>query len=470
MTSREETRDEPIPATLTADDLDAAEVPDTEMGGGASGPMIGSFAATAGIQAMQAVTGVILARVLGPEGRGELAAVILWPTVLTVVGSLGLGQSTTYFVARAKSGRDLGSIIGTGLTLAMGVAGALVAIGLLVVPLALGDHDPDVVSTARVFLAAYIPINLFAVISMSMLNGQHRFKLFQGVRVLVILAILLGLVGLDIAGELTIETGAAAYAGAYAIGALIAGVALLAPVRADLRVRTEQASELLRFGVKSALSQSMWSLNERADQLVISIFFSATSLGLYVVAVTLTSLTTLIGFSFAVISLPMIARFDSLAERQRVGHLFVTATLFCATLVSIPVFLLEEELIRFFFGADFVDAAGVGRVLLVAGVVFGLNRVLEAILQGLGRPLESSIGEGVALAVTAAGLAVLLPTMGIMGAGVTSLIAYTASSAFMVRRAARALEVPPLALVKPERAMVGKAIALARSFLPSARA
>ena len=168
----------------------------------------------------------------------------------------------------------------------------------------------------------------------------------------------------------------------------------------------------------------MWSLNERADQLVISIFFSATSLGLYVVAVTLTSLTTLIGFSFAVVALPMVARLEAMAERQRVSRLVVSTTLLCATLVSVPIFILEPALIKFFFGEAFVDAAGVGRVLLVAGIVFGLNRVLEALLQAVGRPLESSIGEGVALAVTAAGLAVLLPAMGIMGAGVTSLLAY----------------------------------------------
>ena len=47
----------------------------------------GSFAATALIQALNIVSGVMLARYLLPEGRGELAAVILWPSVIA-----GLGQ------------------------------------------------------------------------------------------------------------------------------------------------------------------------------------------------------------------------------------------------------------------------------------------------------------------------------------------------------------------------------------------
>jgi O-antigen/teichoic acid export membrane protein len=214
------------------------------------------------------------------------------------------------------------------------------------------------------------------------------------------------------------------------------------------------ARDLLGFGSKSMLSQSMWTLNERVDQLVISVFFSTTSLGLYVVAVTLTSLTTLIGFSFALVALPMIARLKVRSEQQQMARLIVSATLVCATLVSIPIFVFEPTLIRLLFGDSFAGAAGVGRVLLVAGVVFGLNRVLEALLQAVGRPLESSIGEGVALAVTAAGLAALLPTLGIMGAGITSLLAYSASSAFMVRRASGALGVPSFSLLKPERGMI----------------
>lgn len=466
-TPTEETPEQP-PATLLADEPDAGEVPDAERGAGAAGPMIGSFAATGVIQVIQAATGVLLARILGPEGRGELAAVILWPTVLTVVGSLGLAQASTYFIARAKSRVEEGEIVGTALALVMACALVLVGIGLVVVPLALGHYSADVVVTAKRFLTVFIPVNLFAVISMSLLNGQHRFKLFQGVRILIIALILFGLVGLDVAGQLTVETGAAAYVAAYLVGAIVAGGAILQSAWSRVAVQRRQAESLLGFGLKSALSQSMWSLNERADQLVISIFFSATSLGLYVVAVTLTSLTTLIGFSFAVIVLPIIARFESLAERQRLAHLFISATLVLATVVSVPIFLLEPQLIRFFFGAEFVDAAGVGRVLLVAGVVFGLNRVMEAILQAVGRPLESSIGEGVALAVTAAGLAVLLPTMGIMGAGITSLVAYSASSAFMVHRASRALGVPPLALIKPEWSMLAQVRGLTR-LLPGRR-
>ncbi len=444
--------------TLLVEEVDAAEIPDAETGSGAAAPMVGSFAATGFIQLIQAVIGILLARILGPEDRGELAAVILWPTLLTTVGSFGLAQSATYHAARVSR---LGTLVGSTLVVAVVDAVVLVAIGWAILPLALGGQESAVVHDAQLFLTAFVPLNLIAVSMMSILNGSHRFAWFQALRVILIVSTVVGIVALAIADSLTIGSAAAAYIGGYVVTAALALAAVLRTVGREIGFSRTTVRELLGFGWRSQLSTSMWTFNERADQLVISIFFSPVSLGLYVVAVTLTSLTTLVGFSFALVALPMIARVKTLAERQRMARLIVASTLICATAVSVPIFLVEPTLIRLLFGEDFAGAAGVGRVLLVAGIVFALNRVLEAVLQAVGRPLESSLGEGLALAITAAGLAVLLPTMGIMGAGVTSLIAYSASSAFMVFRAAKALQMRPLQVVSPERGMVRKVRSLA---------
>jgi O-antigen/teichoic acid export membrane protein len=448
----------PVP-TLLADELEATEVPDAELASGAAAPMVGSFVTTGVIQAVQAVIGVLLARILGPSDRGELAAVILWPTLMTTIGSLGLAQSATYHASRAKR---LGPVVGSALAIVALDSVLLIALGWAILPVVLGGHDDSVVHDGQLFLTGFVPLNLLAVSMMSILNGSHRFAWFQGLRLVIAGGTVAGIVALAVSGEMTVASAAGAYLAGYAIGAV---VALAVTVRSvgisTVRFSRATSRGLLGFGFKSLLSQSMWTLNERVDQLVISVFFSAASLGLYVVAVTLTSLTTLIGFSFALVALPMVARLNALAERQRMARLIVSATLVCATAVSVPIFVAEPALIRLLFGDSFAGAAGVGRVLLVAGVVFGLNRVLEALLQAIGRPLESSIGEGVALAVTAAGLAALLPTLGIMGAGITSLLAYSASSAFMVRRVSQALAVSPATLLKPERGAVGRLRAMA---------
>ncbi len=438
---------EPVPAALMADEFEATEMPDAASAEKIGSPMIGSFATTGVIQLIQAVIGVLLARMLGPEDRGELAAVILWPTLLTTIGSLGLAQSVTYFSARMKTHETL---VGTTLLLVAIDSLLLIGIGLAIVPLVLGGHEAHVVHTTQLFLLLFVPLNLIATTMNAVLNGQHRFFWFQFIRLLLIVSTLLTLAGLAFVDSLTIGYAAIGYLVGFAVSAILAMILVL---RAVGRPRVERGviRELLTYGFKAQFSTSLWSLNERADQLVISAFLSATSLGIYVVAVTLTSLTTLVGFSFALVALPLIAKLETDDEKRRVARLVASGTLLAGAVVSVPIFIAEPLLIDLLFGAEFADAAGVGRVLLVGGIVFALSRALESILQALGRPLESSVGEGLALAVTAGGLAALLPLLGIMGAGITSLVAYTVSVVYLLIRISKVLDMPILRLLTPPR-------------------
>src|SRR5437899_17911 len=52
------------------------------------------------------ITSVLLARYLGPNGRGEVAAVMLWPMLLTYISSTGLISATLYYAARPGARTD----------------------------------------------------------------------------------------------------------------------------------------------------------------------------------------------------------------------------------------------------------------------------------------------------------------------------------------------------------------------------
>lgn len=451
--------EEPVAPSLLVDELDATEIPDAEATDPGR-PLAGSFGATAFIQLLQAVIAVVLARALGPDGRGELAAVILWPTAIMTLGNLGLAQATTYHAARTPR---LGALVGSTLAIVAAESLLLVGIGMAILPLALSGHEADVVRTAQLYLLVFVPLSLLALGTMSILNGLHRFRWFHGLRVLLIGTTFAGIVALGVTGNMTIRSAAAVYAGAYLVVALVATTVVLRAMEGALRASRRTIRSLLSFGLKSQLSTTMWALNERADQLVISVFLSSASLGLYVVAVTMTSLTTLIGFSFALVALPLLARMGPGRERQRTARTIAAATIIGGAIVSIPLLIAEPLLIDLLFGESFSGSVDVGRVLLLAAMVFALNRVLEALLQAEGRPLDSSLGEAIGLAVTAAGLALLLPLLGIMGAGVTSLLAYATSAAFLTRRAARALGISPARLLAPDREMLASFAALAAS-------
>src|SRR6202030_2462068 len=59
------------------------------------------------------VSGILAARLLGPHGRGELAAIQTWPSFIASLAMLGMPEAVVYYSARAPStaGRYLGSAV-----------------------------------------------------------------------------------------------------------------------------------------------------------------------------------------------------------------------------------------------------------------------------------------------------------------------------------------------------------------------
>jgi O-antigen/teichoic acid export membrane protein len=229
---------------------------------------------------------------------------------------------------------------------------------------------------------------------------------------------------------------------ANALVLLVAGVAILPLTASPLRFNLPTAKSLLGYGLRSHGGNVSGLLNERLDQLLIAVFLAPARLGIYVVAVTMTSLTTLIGSSVAMVALPTISRLTDATEKQAAVRHFVWITFLASAAVTIPLILLSGPLLRFFFGEAYSEAGGVTRILLPASIALSTNRALSASLRGLGYPADAGISEFIALGVTVVGLAILLPTIGLTGAAIASLLAYTTSSGWQLRRLSRRFQTP----------------------------
>jgi O-antigen/teichoic acid export membrane protein len=405
-----------------------------------------SLATSIAIIGLNALTGIVIARFLGPQGRGELTAVLLWSTLLASLGFLGLGEAATYHAARATSA--LGSLVGTTAAIALFQSALLVALGAGILPIALGRYGGEVRTTALVFLV-YVPLFYLMNYPLSLLQGLQRFRAFNALRLLAFLPVAVGIAALALAGALSVWTAALVYLGAYLGNGLVAA-ALVARAGAAHRIRPRfdrrLARSLLGFGLRSHTSGVAATLNDLLGPLVISLFLAPAKLGLYVVALALTSIVTLVGWSVTLVALPAVARLGPGRERSAAVARYVRLTLLGAAAVTAPLVAFAPPLVRLVFGDAFDGAAQVSRILLVAAVVLTTNHVLQAVLKGLGRPLEAGVGEALALGATFAGLAVLLPWLGLVGAAVTALCAYLVSSLWLATRVGHALGLNPARL------------------------
>ena len=410
-----------------------------------------SFGTSIGIQAGSVVTGVLLARVLGVEGRGELAAVVLWPSIFAAVVALGMTEALTYHVSRASA--PLTSFVGAAVAITLAQAVILVAGAALALPFIFAGYDDEALRAAYIFLL-HIPLWLLGVYLMSVLNGLQRFGAFQTLRFLPIAVNVVGLVAVALIHELTVTTAMLVYLTADVVTLASAAALVGAASRPVFRFERAAAASLLRYGVRSHLGGVAVLLTEQLGQLVVSIFLGPVKLGLYVIAVTLSAVTQLVGTSVFMVALPSVARVDDPVERTAAVRRFFVITLLVTTAVTVPMIVAAPALIRLFFGADFEAAGDIARVVLVAAAIFSANRTLSAVMRALNRPLAAGVAELGVLLATVAALAVLLPALGLLGAALSGVVAAAIGTVLLGNRASRALGTPARFLVFPARERV----------------
>lgn len=410
--------------------------------GGSRRPLSGSFGAAALFQACGMLIALVLARGLAPAGRGAVAAAVLWPTVLVIVGSAGIPDALTYHVARRAA--PLGRIVATAAAVALVQGVALLAAGMAAVSLLSGWRGATL--DAAYLCLACVPLILLSGSFANVLQGSNRFGAYQAVRIVQPAAAAAAIAALAAAGRLTVLTAVAAYAAAHVVTLVLAAAFVARACAGPLRFDGSLARSLARYGIRSHSSTLASMLNERLDQLLISILLAPSLLGLYVVAVAFASLLNVVATSTVIVATPSIARLDDRADAADAAARFVRTTAAACAAIAVPLFVLAPRIVGMLFGRDFVAAAPVARILVVAGAVYAVGRVLCGVVRALGRPLDAGIADAIGLGVSAVALLALLPTAGIVGAGIASLVGYSVTTLVIVRRASRALDVGVLAL------------------------
>ena len=405
-----------------------------------------SFVVSNLILGLSLVTGVVLARGLGPHDRGELAAILIWPTLLTSLGGFGIADALTYHAARRTN--PLETIIGTSLLIGLGQSIVLGAVAVVVVPAVLSARGIDV--SAAIYLAfLYIPCFFLADYLIWGLAGAQRMSWFQALRLSSFLGTATLLVALWLAGDLSVGAALLVYPAAYALCALAAGVVTIRGGVWRLRYSHKLARRLFGFGSRSHLSTASTVLNQRVDQLVIALVLSPALLGTYVVAVAISSLPAAAGGAVAYVVFPRVAALPAGKVRTDAAREALQVTLFASAAFALVLLGTVRWLVGFLVGSGYEGAVNVARVLVVASVFLSMNSTLVALLKAVGQPLQAGFGGGLALLVTIAGLTLLVPTYGIMGAAVVSLAAYAVSASFLLYKVARELEVSIGGLLVP---------------------
>jgi O-antigen/teichoic acid export membrane protein len=392
-------------------------------------PVAGAIAAGVYGQAALVVTGVIVARSLGPVDRGHLAFLLLFPSVLRQVGTLGLPSATTFFIARNNTLQtEIVRTIRTPVILQI----VLLTIFQGVLLWALVDDEPSRVWTAGLLTLGLLVGGVLLDYGLAILQGQGRFLSFNILRVLPVTTYAATIVLLLMLGEAELIWIMIAWVGANlcAAGVTVAVAAWKMP-RSSGSEMPPSRLQLLRFGLKGLPGFTSPVETFRVDQAVIGLFLNPAALGLYVVGLSFTNLPRFIAQSIGMVAFPQVARGARESARRLMWQFCLLATI----LIAVVVVLLELAagwLVPFFFGREFAGSVGVTRILLVGALFLGIRRVLSDAAKGAGHPGLGSIAEFVSWLSLLPLLVILVPHFGVEGVAAALSISSALSLATLV--------------------------------------
>lgn len=371
------------------------------------------------VKIMQFVSSLIVARLLGPDGRGMVSALTVPSQLAVSVSEMGVRQSTAFHLGRKII--PLPRLQPTLLAMVPIASAAAIVLSLIYfefVGIARGNW------TLRILAVAMIPLSLSASYASGVFLGQQRIAEFRKTSwrpgfISLILVILLGwAAGWGIYGVMLATAGGALAASAYAL--------FLLGKEQPLRLGFDRAvaMQLQRKGISYAASLVILMLNYRIMILLLTRLGTLTDVGLYAQAIAIAELIwevpTMLGS--LVLSRGVNAKDETLFSRKVL--LLARLAFVAAVVISIFVGFAAKYLFPILYGHRFEQSADICILLLPGIVAFIVFKVLNIDLAGRGKPWTAMIIMVPVLMLNVALGWVMIVRYGAMGAAVASSACY----------------------------------------------
>lgn len=395
--------------------------------------MLHKILSTTGTRILNAFSGILILWIatneLGKAAWGAAGIILLDITLILLVIELMAGSGLVYFSSR-YSLRSLIKISYSWMLLVIALTALIFGllsffpeIYQLVIPQGYGMH-----------ILALSLINALHGFNMNVLLGKKKITAFNSLFVLQFGLQLLSFIGFVYLMQLKDEK-AFVYAlyVAYAVPAL-AGWLLLAPFFKDKNAPKTKATPkiILNYGSMTQLSSIAHMINKRLSYYFLKSLSGIGSVGIYNSGVQLSEGLRLIGQS---ISLVQFSEISNSKDDQASARLSIVLLKFAVGLTALALLFLiaiPQVVFEWVFSKEFGEIKIVIISLAPGVIALAANTIFSHYFSGTGQPRYNLIASLNGLAVTVPALILLIPAYGLIGAGLSASLAYTAAVVYQL--------------------------------------
>lgn len=381
------------------------------------------------------LTGVFIARLLGPEGRGVFAIFKANIELLVLLLSFGIGSVTAYYVSNKEI--EMKKILGISvLVISLAIIGFVsLLLVLQLMPQVKGIFLPAGYDGLffQLYIGAALMLRILISIATGLLNGKKLFNqtnLFKLINAFVLLCLIAGLYYLTATNDnlRNLQLVFTISASVLILNFFLLAMAIIKKLRKELKVSMNVTHELVpafAFIKIVYLSELLNFLNYRLDVWLVEYYTNSYDLGLYALSVGISQFLWLVVTPITMVLMPHLNDPNLNFIDKRGIFLFYSRLLFvCLIAVSSILFFTCDWIVPMVYGVDFTYSSELLKYL-IPGIVFSsMTKILGIFILTNGQVKYNLVAVVVGLFFTVLLDIILIPSIGTVGASIATSVSY----------------------------------------------
>jgi len=369
--------------------------------------------------------GIIIARTLGPSGKGLLAIIAMVGTVVLQLGNLGIGSFNAYAISNKSVEKK--DIIGNSFWL-----GLMIGIIFLLIVLIFAFGSPVFFrNIPRSYLLIYLlslPFMFWSTFFYAILTGEQKFRKLNIFTIIAQVINLIGVISLLLIFKLNVFYIVVWYALVNIISALLPMGFVFLRNGFHFNFSLKVLKKSLNYGIKICLTGIFAFLILRVDLYMVNFFKGITQAGFYSLASSFGDIFFILPFSIVTVIFPKInaegkSKKESIAKYSRIS-------LFLVFLIAIGALLFIKPVIGLLYGQVFLPSARPIIFLLPGLIAWSVITVLSQYFFSIGYPLKFTICWFFVAVFNIILNFIYIPQYGMVAAALSSTVSYILALGF----------------------------------------